>query len=725
MKRTQLFNLFVLSGALLLAAGLGAGFLLAAALPPATPGAWALAAAVLAAVLVLGWLLLRFARGYLRQVQELAETGRTLLAANPTLRAAPGTPLDTDPDILALAGIFNALAARFAALQGERAEAIRQGRVEMEEERNLLAALLSELSEGVLACNLEGQILLYNRNACTLLGAADDTATGAFVGLGRSIFSMLDRETVAHAIAQAEARRARLEGSEKAGAERTVVVSFVAAAANGLLLRAALTPFAGAGGSERGYVLILQDLSEDIERSIRRDRLLQTLTERTRSSVAAIRAASETIEHFPHMTEEQRRRLQTVILDEAQALSEHLGETLRTHAGDLRAQWQLEEIHGADLLWSLQRHLQDACSLPAHIHTLDETLWLKIDSYTLLQGLGQALGGLAVLGVTGIELRLQAAGGFAALEAAWTQPQAGAAAGEAAAWDAWQRQALLVDDADGVLSLREVADRHGGEVWVERQVDPPGAALRLLLPQTAEPPRPGAVTPSAVANHPAAPVPSRPAYYDFDLFARREVTPQEDRPLSELVCTVFDTETTGLQPDYDEIIAIGALRIVNGRMLRGEIFEQLIDPRRPVPAASIAFHGITDAMLAGQPPVERVLPLFHQFAAGAVLVGHNLAFDLRMFAAKERVTGVRFDGPVLDTLLLSAVVHPQAESHSLEAIAGRLGLPVLGRHTALGDALLTGEIFLHLLPLLAEQGITTLRQAQAAAQQTYLARLRY
>ena len=135
--------------------------------------------------------------------------------------------------------------------------------------------------------------------------------------------------------------------------ERAVVVNFVTAAANGLLLRARLAPFAGAEGSLRGYVLIVQDLSEGIERSMRRDRLLQTLTERTRGSVAAIRAASEAIEHFPEMSQAQRSRLQAAILDEAQALSEQLGETLRSHAGDLRAQWRLEEMHGADLLWSV------------------------------------------------------------------------------------------------------------------------------------------------------------------------------------------------------------------------------------------------------------------------------------------------------------------------------------------------------------------------------------
>jgi DNA polymerase-3 subunit epsilon len=86
---------------------------------------------------------------------------------------------------------------------------------------------------------------------------------------------------------------------------------------------------------------------------------------------------------------------------------------------------------------------------------------------------------------------------------------------------------------------------------------------------------------------------------------------------------------------------------------------------------------------------------------------------------------VQFRQPVLDTLLLSAVIHPNQESHQLEAIAKRLGVHVIGRHTALGDAIVTGEVFLKMIPLLAEQGIHTLREARAAAERTYYARVKY
>ena len=223
------------------------------------------------------------------------------------------------------------------------------------------------------------------------------------------------------------------------------------------------------------------------------------------------------------------------------------------------------------------------------------------------------------------------------------------------------------------------------------------------------------------------PTDSRPVFYDFDLFAHRDTGQAlEDRPLAALSFTIFDTETTGLDPaGGDEILQIGAVRMVNGKLLRGERFDQLVDPRRSIPSASIPIHGITPERVRGQPPIEQVLPAFHRYAHDTVLVAHNAAFDMRFLQLKESATGLRFDQPVLDTLLLSAVLHPQQESHRLEAIAKRLGVRVVGRHTALGDALVTAEVFQKLVPLLADRGIHTLGQALAASRQSGYASLSY
>jgi DNA polymerase-3 subunit epsilon len=155
------------------------------------------------------------------------------------------------------------------------------------------------------------------------------------------------------------------------------------------------------------------------------------------------------------------------------------------------------------------------------------------------------------------------------------------------------------------------------------------------------------------------------------------------------------------------------------------VFEQLVNPQRPVGNASSRIHGIEAQALVGQPTIGEVLPQFQRFCEDTVLVAHNAAFDMRFLELKEAATGIRFTQPVLDTLLLSVIVHPSQEGHNLEAVAERLGVSVIGRHTALGDALVTGEIFLRLLPLLAEHGILTLGQALEASRETYHARLQY
>jgi DNA polymerase-3 subunit epsilon len=190
--------------------------------------------------------------------------------------------------------------------------------------------------------------------------------------------------------------------------------------------------------------------------------------------------------------------------------------------------------------------------------------------------------------------------------------------------------------------------------------------------------------------------------------------------------TAFDTETTGLQPgNGDEIIQIGALHVVDGHIQADQAFEALIDPQRPINPESEKIHGITSAMLAGKPTIATVLPQFHEFCGDSVLLGHNVAFDMRFLQIKEQTTGVIFGQPVVDTLLLSAVAYPNQVHHSLESSMALLGVQIEHRHSAYSDAVATAQVFIKLVPLLAERGIITLRQAIEASKKTPYARLSY
>ena len=141
----------------------------------------------------------------------------------------------------------------------------------------------------------------------------------------------------------------------------------------------------------------------------------------------------------------------------------------------------------------------------------------------------------------------------------------------------WETDPIRVGSEISSLSVRDIVQRHGGEFWFERDRVRQQAFFRFLLPLASAQEE---LDSSAFLHHE-----SRPEYYDFDLFRVNELSRElDERRLTELSYTVFDTETTGLDPSAgDEIIQIGATRLVNGKLLDRECFEQLVDPRRQSP----------------------------------------------------------------------------------------------------------------------------------------------
>lgn len=202
---------------------------------------------------------------------------------------------------------------------------------------------------------------------------------------------------------------------------------------------------------------------------------------------------------------------------------------------------------------------------------------------------------------------------------------------------------------------------------------------------------------------------SRPLVFDFDLLDHAPDTNFADRTLSEIDFVVFDSETTGLLPHKDEIVQLGAVRVVRGRIIAGEVLDTLVDPEMPIPAASTAVHKVSDAMVQGAPKIDVAGRSFHKFASGAVIVAHNAPFDMAFLRRHSKRMGVDWDHPILDTVLLSAVVFGASATHTLDALCDRLGItiPEHLRHTALGDAQATAEVLCKLLPMLEARGMRT------------------
>lgn len=165
---------------------------------------------------------------------------------------------------------------------------------------------------------------------------------------------------------------------------------------------------------------------------------------------------------------------------------------------------------------------------------------------------------------------------------------------------------------------------------------------------------------------------------------------------------VIDLETTGTGAGGDdEILEIGAVQVTSGEL--GMELATLVDPERPITAASRAVHGIADADLAGAPRLAAALPLLLEMTRDRVLVFHNAAFDLgflqRALAEHEREP---FAQPVVDTLHASRVL--LGGRCGLGTVGRRLGLDAPHLHRALPDARLTALVLLRCIELLASAG---------------------
>jgi len=639
---------------------------------------------------------------FVQPASSLAEQTRLVLTVDHGLRVTS----EGAGEWAQLADVIDRLADDRRRMRQDLDARARESQLRLEEERNRLAALMSELAEGVMVCNTEGRILLYNEQARALFTPADQAAPEALVGLGRSVFSFVDRDQFAHALD-------KLERGTRRG-ESAPITRFIVPTGAGRLVRFTAAAYLS-GGAVAGLVLTLSDVTGALDRDTRLLTLCDTLAIRMRGPVANIFAAAENIARYPDMEAASRQQFVGIVVTESERLSRAIHDAASAYGDALKASLTLEDMWAGDLLAAAQRTLSSVQGMQVSVEDVSEGVWLRVDSYSFAQALGFLAAKLKEdYHVRGVRLSARRRDRFTEVDLAWDVA--------ILAHDAltlWEDEPMNVGARHTGLTLRDVLERHGAEAWVHTE-GPAGqrvSRVRFLF---------RAGEPTAVRSAPTLAVESRPEYYDFDLFAHRPSHDLEVNGLDALAYTVFDTETTGLEPSAgDEIISIGAVRLVNGRLLKNETFERMVDPQRPLNPESARIHGIDPRSLSGQPKIGEVLPVFHRFCEDTILVAHNAAFDMRFLELKEASTGVRFEHPVLDTLLLSAVVHPHLDDHRLEAIADRLGVSVVGRHTALGDALVTGEIFLRLIKLLAERGIVTLGQALEASRRTYYARLQY
>lgn len=169
---------------------------------------------------------------------------------------------------------------------------------------------------------------------------------------------------------------------------------------------------------------------------------------------------------------------------------------------------------------------------------------------------------------------------------------------------------------------------------------------------------------------------------------------------------VFDLETTGIGATSNEIIEIGAVKVVNNVIT--DKFSTFVNPGRPIPYNIQELTSINDEMVADAPSIDQALPDFLEFCGNAVLVAHNASFDTGFIFQKAKDRGINTDFTVIDTVSMSRALLPELKKYKLDTVAKTLGVSLENHHRAVDDAGATAEIFVKLVQRLANQGITTL-----------------
>ncbi|MBK5933049.1 DNA polymerase-3 subunit epsilon [Rhodovulum imhoffii] len=597
---------------------------------------------------------------------------RPMLALASDLRTRARTGIDTEIDaervryLGALAPAATAVHRALSQARAEQTHAVAEQTARLNREKAVFETLLRDMAEGVVVATSDHRIMLYNRAAQGLLGD---------LGLNRPLTAFLRAEPLTHALDRLNARATR----GQVEAER-----FLAATARGRRFLLARVSPVTAEGERVGYVLIFHDATEDLAAHAERDHLFNALLETVRRPTAAIGALFDALEAAPDLASGPRAAFTTALRDELGRLVTGLAEMGERHNAAMTRHWPMPEVASDDIFDGLRaRH--DGLAGQGH------TQFLHCDGFAILEVLSRLIEGLSA-SATREEFALSALpqGREVWLILDWQGEDA-----PDGLLDNWLSRPLT--HGYGKYSGRDVLEGHGTEIWSE----PTRTGHRLVLPLEAA---------DAARLTPTDP---RPEFYDFTL-PGLSAGSADTRRLSELSFVVFDTETTGLAPrSGDEIVQIAGIRIVNGRLLQGEVFDTLVNPNRRIPAAATAVHGISEAQVQDAPDITEAGRRFHAFCEGAVLVAHNAPFDMAFLKLKEDRIGRRFENPVLCTVLLSAHLFDHSGDHTLDALVRRFGidLPEDKRHTALGDALATAQVFQHMLGLLEGTGVGTLAEA--------------
>ncbi len=421
-------------------------------------------------VLIIGALVSWLFREYIIPILRLAEQTRLITVANPEFRIR----IDGAQEVTRLAGVINESADAFQKLHAEVETRTEVANLALKQERNRFAALLSDWPNGVLVCNAEGQILLYNRKAQGYLEEAAPTeenrqqAPGNTVGLGRSVFGLLDREPIAHALEMMTL--ALRHGQIKP------VLGLMTKLCGDRFIRVNMAPVTASDDGKHtldGFVLTLEDITGEIAADSERDYRLQQMIDAIQQSLGDIHKHMALVCVLPGVGSaacDLHRRSIKRVTDE---LEKHLALARELYSRHHLANGSRENVLAETLLLILQKELRQRFALEAETG-IASSCWLQIDSYAIVQAVTNLAGLLAAEhAVTRLQLQLAAVtDDLAQLTVAWPEPTI-----PVDALAAWEETPLFMD-ADGRMDTpRTIVIAHGGAIV---PVDDPSGACRAV-----------------------------------------------------------------------------------------------------------------------------------------------------------------------------------------------------------------------------------------------------
>lgn len=629
------------------------------------------------------WVWLKFDENVVAPINTLTSDLQTLTYANPE----HGVGTEQGKYLGLLAPAAREMAAALESAREKVEEKVEIAIRELDQQRARLEIMLRDLNEGVLVGNMNHQILLYNRRALNILHYSGE------IGLGRSVSSLLNTPSIDHGL---EYLSGQLDNPESAeGLSAHVVCSTT----NGRhIIEGQLSLILDSAGKEAtGYVVTFDDATEKLAELGKQDRILRDAIEGLRAPVANLRAATEMLTESANMDDEGRKMFENVLSKESSALSKRLEQLSEDYREIITGRLPMSDVYSSTLLNCIIRRFKSDAAIRCMIN--GDPVWLHCDSLSIVELTERIIRRISEkTSETSFELEPRSKKNKVYIDISWPGEVV-----RSSTIDCWLDESF--DDSLRGMSGRDILENHKAVVWSEEREDGI-VCLRLPLPMAKGDHR-------NVSDRSPGLGP-RPEFYDFDLLKNRDSKSVDERSLRKLTYVVFDTETTGLEPSGgDEIIQLAGVRIVNGRIMSGEHFNQLVNPGRNIPAISTKIHRITEDMVKEQPPITEVLPKFHAYVGDAVLVAHNAAFDMKFLELKKGSCGVDFDNPVLDTALLSAYIHDHSKQHTLDVLAERFGVEIEAqyRHTALGDSIATAEVFLRIIDLMEARGIHTFADA--------------